>query len=157
MCAVDNSALVPFLKTCRPFDSSKPAHNCFFSELYVCGLNCSDSEGGILFLMPARQSDRRASILIYHLQWRLEFSGSGSNDCFRVESLWSTNDGNSSFDNSGFFASNLNERISQPFLMIKINRSNDRNIRLDCIGRIESAAKPRLKNDKIDFRRRKVL
>src|SRR2546423_1351619 len=82
---------------------------------------------GVLFLMPATQSDRRAGIrFIYHLQWRLEFSGSRSNDSFGVGRLWSTNDRNSSFDNSSFFASNLNERISQPFLMIKINRCNDR-------------------------------
>ena len=37
MRAVDDGALVPFLKTSRPFDRRKSAHNRFFAELDVRG------------------------------------------------------------------------------------------------------------------------
>src|SRR5438045_39375 len=103
--------------------------------------------------MPAAQSYWRAVVtFMYHLQWRSEFSGSGSNDSFRVGWLWSTNNRNSSLDNSRLLTRNLSEGLSQPFFVIKINGCNDRDIGLECVGGVESAAEPRLKNDKINSR-----
>ena len=83
MRAVDDGALVPFLKTSGPFDRRKSAHNRFFAKLDVRGLNRSDCQCGILFLVFATQSYWRPVVsFIYELHWRTAFSSSRANDFF---------------------------------------------------------------------------
>ena len=116
------------------------------------GVHRSDRQSRILFLVLSSQRTLRWVVTFIHeLQWRTEFRGSRSNHFFRFGWLWSGNHRDSWLDNSRFLTGNLSERISKPFFMIKINRSNDRYIGLDRVGRIESAAEARLKNNKINF------
>ena len=96
MRAVDDGALVPFLKASGPFDRRKSAHNRFFAELDVRGLNRGDCYCGILFLVFATQSYWRPVVsLIYELHWRTAFSSSRANDFFGLRLLRRGNDWNS--------------------------------------------------------------
>ena len=126
MRAVDDGALVPFLKASGPFDRRKSAHNRFFAELDVRGVNRGDCYCGILFLVFATQSYWRPVVsLIYELHWRTAFSSSRANDFFGLRLLRRGNDRNSWFDNSCFFTGDLSQCVSEPLFMIESDRSND--------------------------------
>ena len=126
MRAVDDGALIPFLKTSRPFDRRKSAHNRFFAELDVRGVNRGDCYCGILFLVFTTQSYWRPVVsLIYELHWRTAFSSSRANDFFGLRLLRRGNDRNAWFDNSCFFTGDLSQCVSEPLFMIEIDRSND--------------------------------
>ena len=150
MRAVDDGALIPFLKTSRPFDRCQSAHNRFFAELDVRGVNRGDCYCGILFLVFATQSYWRPVVsLIYELHWRTAFSSSRANDFFGLRLLRRGNDWHARFDNSCFFTGDLSQCVSEPLFMIETDRSNDRNIGLNSVGRIESATQARLKDNNI--------
>src|SRR6478672_2760280 len=158
MRAVDDSALVPFLKTSGPLDRRKAAHNRFFAELDIRGPNGCDCYCGILFLVFTTQSYWRPVVsLIYELHWRTAFSGSRANDFFGLRLLRRRNDWHARFDNSCFFTGDLSQVVSKPHFMVETDRSNHRNIGLNSVGRIESATQARFKNRDIDFRVAKMF
>jgi hypothetical protein len=68
MRAVNDGTLIPFLKASRPFNRCQSAHNRFFAELEVRGMNRGDCYCGILFLVFATQSYWRPVVsLVYEL------------------------------------------------------------------------------------------
>src|SRR4029077_2044719 len=88
MRAVDDDALVPFLKTSRPLNGRKSAHNRFFIDEDIRGLNRGDCYSGILFLVFTTQSYWRPVVrLIYELHWRTAFSSSRANAFFGLRLL----------------------------------------------------------------------
>ena len=126
MRAVDDGALIPFLKASRPFDGGESAHNRFFAELRVRGLNRCDCYCGILFLIFTTQSYWRPVVrLINELHWRTTFSSSRANDFFGLRLLRRGNDWHARFDNSCFFTGDFSQGVSKPLLVIEIDRSND--------------------------------
>src|SRR4029077_4271852 len=119
MRAVDDGALVPFLKTGRPLNGRKSAHNRFFAELDVRSPNRGNRNCGILFLVFATQSYwRRMVSLIYELHWRTAFSSSRANDFFDLRLRWRENSWPPCFDIPCFFPCNFSQCISEPLLII---------------------------------------
>ena len=126
MCAVDDGALIPFLKASRPFDGGESANNRFFAELRIRGVNRGDCYCSILFLVFTTQSYWRPVVrLIYELHWRTTFSSSRANDLFGLRFLRRGNDRNFWFDNSCFLTGDLNQCVSEPLFVIETDRSND--------------------------------
>ena len=75
------------------------------------------------------QGHRRLVIhFVYELDRSLAFRGARPNYFFGYRRLRRRDDRNCSFDDSCFFAGNFLERIAEPFLMIEIDRRDDRDI-----------------------------
>ena len=105
MSAIDNCALIPFVKTSRPIDADKSARNCFVVDVERGQTNRGNRESGVLFLVIAAQTNWRSVVMLsYKLQWRFALGGACANDLFGVRSLRGTDNRNSGLDDSRFFA-----------------------------------------------------
>ena len=81
--AIDDGALVPALKTCRPFDRSESSRDSTFADVDLRGTNSRDCDCRVEFLEVASEPDRRPRVrLIGKLNRRLAFSGASANYFF---------------------------------------------------------------------------
>src|SRR6266478_4113709 len=91
--------------------------------------------------MFAAQRDWRFVVSFsYKLQRRFAFCGATANDSLRLRKLGPRNNRRLRFDDSSFLVRNLLQGITEPLFVIESDRRNRSNIRLNGIGRVESAA-----------------
>src|ERR1017187_10519141 len=122
MRAVDDCAFVPTLESRWPFNLGQAAFDCVVVDIDLGCAQRSDGERGIFF-----------------------------DHDFGFALLRRGNYRHTRFYDSGFFDGDLLERITQPLLMIEINRCDDGNIGLDGIGGVELPAEAGFQNDDVDL------
>src|SRR6266404_2813137 len=88
---------------------------------------------------------------IYELDRSLAFRGASPNYLFGYGRLRRRDDRNFLLDDPCFFARDFIERIAEPFLMIEINRRDDRDIRLDSVRGVEPSTQTGFQNNDVDL------
>src|ERR1700676_2369320 len=102
-------------------------------------------------MRPVQGHRRLVVRFIYELDRSLAFRGTRPNYPFSYGRLRRRDHRNLSLDDPCFFARDFIEGIAEPFLMIEIDRRDDRDIRLDSVRGVEPSTQPGFQNNDVDL------